>query len=131
MSFLLAASLIAFCTVFSSLSISKINHANTEIKHNHKHKQSEKNQLGFKDREKGDYREFDAQCFDTLGEACVANLSIFVEDLAWVSECSSPSPFQTDPRTQKYIYKEKLGIGKIESYPQKLLLENKLFKVRS
>lgn len=54
----------------------------------------------------GDYREFGAQCYGTLGEACAANLAEAAVGLASASECSSPSPSPTDPQTPIFFIKK-------------------------
>lgn len=82
----------------------------------------------------GDYREFGAQCYGTLGEACAANLAEAAVGLASASECSSPSPSPTDPQTPIFFYKKNRvfgGIGKNERDPQKQSLQNILFLAKS
>lgn len=115
MSFLLAASLIAFWTFFSSLSISSENPLQKKPKHAYpsiqiqctikskqirikqkkkkKPKQTGADQKKNNQRLRRDYLGFGVQCCDTLDGVYVANLSIAAAGLALASECSSPSPF--------------------------------------
>ena len=75
-----------------------------------------------------EYREFGAQCCDTLGEACAANPSIVAVDLASASECSSPSPFPIDPKAENWFFEgsERMNVAhknncfKIWSFQQNL-----------
>ena len=115
MSFLLAASLIAFWTFFSSLSISSENPFQKKPKHAYpsiqiqctikskqirikqKKKKRNQNKTGADQKKNNqrlrrDYLGFGVQCCDTLDGVYVANLSIAAVGLALASECSSPSP---------------------------------------